>query len=62
MTNLTHNEPRKAGPGRLLMSVATVSAVVVGAAGIVAAQGQAAPPDHDGPHLAPSTRGSSTRS
>jgi len=53
MTNLTHNEPRKAGPGRLLMSVATVSAVVVGAAGIVAAQGQAAPPDHDGPTPGP---------
>ena len=53
MTNLTHNEPRKAGPGRLLMSVATVSAVVVGAAGIVAAQGQAAPPDHEGPTPGP---------
>ena len=53
MTNLTHNEPRKAGPGRLLMSVATVSAVVVGAAGIVAAQGKAAPPDHDGPTPGP---------
>ena len=43
MTNLTHNEPASR-PGRLLMSVATVSAVVVGAAGIVAAQGQRAPP------------------
>ena len=49
MTNLTHNEPRKAGPGRLLMTLAAVSAVLVSAAGIVAAQGQAAPPAHDGP-------------
>ena len=31
------------------MSLATVSAVVVGAAGIVAAQGQAAPPRYNGP-------------
>jgi hypothetical protein len=61
MTNLTHDEPRKAGPGRLLMSVATVSAVVVGAAGIVAAQGQAAPPGHDGPTPRPLYEKFSTR-
>ena len=36
MINLTHNESKTKGPGPLLMSVATVSALVVGAAGIVA--------------------------
>ena len=49
MINLTHNESKTKGPGRLLMSVATVSALVVGAAGIVAGQGQAASPGHHDP-------------
>ena len=53
MINLTH---------KIWRSVATVSAVVVGAAGIVAAPGPGRVSGHDGPLLLPSTRGSSTRS
>jgi Ca2+-binding RTX toxin-like protein len=49
MINLTHKNSGAAKPGKLLLSVAAVSAVLAGAAGIVAGQGQAAPPGHHGP-------------